>query len=453
MADETEQMMRALFESIALRTAGIKGAAKLRLEHDEFYLVCPGAFMSTTPTDDERQLPLNIAQQFSYEIPQVLKISSVNNVKPEVRLEAARVPLNPNIVEWLVNNKGCLVPCPKGLLDGEPAFAVCCNDDDGCYAHLKIHSQITYNIIENALFQNLRVCRLSLPHELADVYKHMKVKYSLGLVKLTGVPVIILRSGGSILCIALIQHQKLEDLTRIRHDKRVWVPDGWDDKTKTWKHFITERKAKMAKGLPSPVTTKRNAKGLASAVNSAVASVQQSPTVAAATLAGPADENDQEVNDAATATASVAAKHAATQIEQVSKTVEDKLPDPPAEIEVPDALAAQTAELMANPAPAAPEPVEEPAAAEVNPDAAAPKRKRQTRPAAKLGFDFTKVQEYLSAPVEELTADAFDKVLEEIRALRDLQIAAARRSANLSTEVHKMSASAVQKIAALKAMF
>lgn len=450
MADETEQMMRALFESIALRTAGIKGAAKLRLEHDEFYLVCPGAFMSTTPTEDERQLPLNIAQQFSDEIPQVLKISSVDNVKPEVRLEAVRVPLNPNIVEWLVNNKGCLVPCPKGLLDGEPAFAVCCNDDDGCYAHLKIHSQIPYNIIENALFQNLRVCRLSLPQELADVYKHMKVKYSLGLVKLTGFPVIILRSGCSILCIALMQHQKLEDLTRIRHDKRVWVPDGWDDKTKTWKHFITERKAKMAKGLPSPVTTKRNA--LASAVNSAVASVQQSPTVAAATLAGPAAENDQEVNDAATATASIAAKPAATQIEQVSKPAEAKLPDPPAELKVPDALAAQTAELMSNPATAAQEPVEAPAAAESNPDAA-PKRKRQVRPAAKIGFDFTKVQEYLSAPVEELTADAFDKVLEEIRALRDLQIAAARRSANLSTEVHKMSASAVQKIAALKAMF
>ncbi len=82
---------------------------------------------------------------------------------------------------------------------------------------------------------------------------------------------------------------------------------------------------------------------------------------------------------------------------------------------------------------------------------ATPKKPTRTKkPTTTVGFDFTKIMEYLGGTVEVNTTDDFDKAVAEIRGLRDLQIVIARRSANLAIEIHKTSGAAVSQVAALR---
>ena len=75
------------------------------------------------------------------------------------------------------------------------------------------------------------------------------------------------------------------------------------------------------------------------------------------------------------------------------------------------------------------------------------KRTRTKRPAnTTFDVDMSALIEYLSSPVDDLPVEMIDAAMDEIRQIRDLQIAAARRSANLMIAMHKICRPSVEAL-------
>lgn len=79
-------------------------------------------------------------------------------------------------------------------------------------------------------------------------------------------------------------------------------------------------------------------------------------------------------------------------------------------------------------------------------------KRTRTKRTANTAFDvdLTAMIEYLSSPVNELPVESMDAAMEEIRQIRDLQIAAARRSANLMIAMHKVCRPSVDALEDIK---
>ena len=147
------------------------------------------------------------------------------------------------------------------------------------------------------------------------------------------------------------------------------------------------------------------------------------------------------------------------EITQPAATVE---PVKPVEVAkpVPAAVSADAAKAEKEPVPAKavvqdPVPVVEPTAAPVEPEVSnveePPKRRRRAKPVSSFGFDFEPVKAYLESQLDLTTIDP-EQAKVEIRALRDLQIAAARRVANLSIGVMDSSSQALEKYNQIKTL-
>lgn len=151
-------------------------------------------------------------------------------------------------------------------------------------------------------------------------------------------------------------------------------------------------------------------------------------------------------------------------------TVAKKEPDVPAVAPAEEPKAAPLPPVMPKPqeTPAAPPPapqVEPPAVKAPEPEAqeqpaaapaealaqeeAKPKRQRRVKQATTVGFDFSEVLEYLGNPVALNAAD-IPQALNEVRDLRDLQIAAARRMANIYSGLNELAGPALEKFGKIK---
>lgn len=186
--------------------------------------------------------------------------------------------------------------------------------------------------------------------------------------------------------------------------------------------------------------------------------------MAASELVTTASPTDAEINKAVNAPVVQAAEHSSglrSQIAACSDTPAASLGDSiPAE-EYQKQEESRVEEETTNPQ-LVPEDVDKNVTSEV-PDAAGsiatapavekPKAKRRTKQAtATGGFDFESVIDYLGSPVQSVGASDLETALAEIRSLRDVQINAARRAANITSEICKASASGLQTLAELQAI-
>jgi hypothetical protein len=78
-----------------------------------------------------------------------------------------------------------------------------------------------------------------------------------------------------------------------------------------------------------------------------------------------------------------------------------------------------------------------------------PKRQRRMKQATTVGFNFDEVIEYLGHPVTLGAAD-IPAAVNEVRIIRDLQIAAARRMANICTGLNEIAGPAMEKCGKIK---
>ena len=196
-------------------------------------------------------------------------------------------------------------------------------------------------------------------------------------------------------------------------------PDAWNDKDRCYKRLRTgERKMK---GLGNPITGRREPVA------------KQEPVVTP-------EVSQAEIDQAVTAP-----------IE--AKVVVDKKPAA-VQAEIDQAAAAPVSPAVVVPAAAAgaqSAPAQEPASV---PDAEQPKRVRRA-PQATGKYSVAVLQQLagdMAAQPDPSGVDQIDAIIDEMRAVRDLQIASARRMANLGTAIAKLTRGAVEKYSQIQAL-
>lgn len=408
MEIDHDKVLRELFATIMKRVSqepDSRGACKY-LSQGEIYHLCPSCVYKGMPTKAELELPENEATAYM-PIEPTLQITDINKVRPEVLLDRESIPLTAcNASELQTGGESvAIVPCAKPPL-GEPGLWLIEPSDDGA----KYLGTIEYG--DAKLLKELATVKLQLPPEISAILK----KYNLSLAdlkgelmrtKLNNVPVIMFSSETSLMYVTLTAYTDSKDLATIVDPATglVYSGDGWNDKTRRYK-TIKRNKGQKMKGLANPLTGKKATK-----------------------LPEPEQADVEEKAEAKAAP--VLSKPAAPKLGAAIKAAPEPTPEP-------------------EPAPTPePEPSPEPAP---EPEPAPAKRTRKKREAVDLGFDFTDVNEYLGSNVAELDDASADKALEELRNLRDIQIAISRRMVNITTEMSKASKASMEKLEALRTM-
>ena len=262
-------------------------------------------------------------------------------------------------------------------------------EEDNTYTYIR-----TLDYKQPKLVPSLYVFQFEISSILGLIrYTFADMKGSLGFNSQTSSLVTVLTGDTSLLYMVMpkLRRRSGESLPRIKRDNKWYVLDGWSDERLAYTEIKEDTMPRSAI-LQNPIEArKKQVEGIEEPTLPAVPSVPAEP------------------------------------VEEVAKPA--PVPEAPAEVAAP--VAAPVAEA-----------VQEPARPE-----AERTRKRQRRPAASVGGkDFSDVIEYLSSGVEALPPEDIGSALEEIRAIRDLQIAAARRAANLTLAVHKANYSTVQEM-------
>lgn len=459
---EDDDVMRQIFHGVAMRTAGVRGASKV-LVQGEIYYLCPACVYKGIPDADEAEQSEAEFIQYDEELP-CLTTSELTGFRPEVLLDCGAIPITQD-------------SCPE-LLTADPAvwLAMCKKAPSGVPGMLLLKKQEQTGILEilreepfpeTSFFHTLPLRLSSIPSEVASTladYKSTLARFTSEIrrAKLKDVVVLMMRSATGMLYVTTNTATGPKTLDNVFSPVTglTYCGDGWDDKTKTFKNLVRKKGVKKMKGLLNPTTAiGRNSK--------------------AAPLPPPKTHTEEELAEAdgipmgETADAVAATKIAVPLPKPVSKPEAEVEPEqPPAAAlakEVPDTdqevneamEQAQQSEPVKEPGPAPeedPQPVavaEDKDKGEDNEQAEQSnvdqpkeqKRQRRRKEPSKVGFDFTEVLEYTSSPVDDIRAEDIEKAETEMRNLRDLMIAASRRMANISLKITETSKDAVISMA------
>ena len=220
-------------------------------------------------------------------------------------------------------------------------------------------------------------------------------------------------------------------------DGTACVLDGYDDEKHAWKQAVKEKKVKQMKGdLPRPSQVKAKPAEVTE-VNKDTATPEEKAAV------------NTQIHPASVPLGTIAVPNfpapAPVEAAPVIETVPaaEVVQEQPAPAPEPDFIAEEEA---------AAKPVEQVPEVKVVPES---KPKRPTKPVSKPVNNtdaIAKVTELLGADVQDMTAEKFDDALNEIRAIRDLQIASARRMTNLCAALCKSSQTVMKKYSDIMAV-
>lgn len=402
--------LRNIFWSVARRLHAESGVGASRVLHqNEIYYLSRACVFKSAPSAEEAKLTENQVYPALAGIPEA-NIPGVDAFKPENMLDAAALELpvkvfkEPGILMMVSASPGGISPALWSLRKSGSS---------------PDYYSVTGEVRCNRDFSQIPLRLYDLPPELISIAQDLKEDFSqlspvLMEVRGLHVPVVTLTGDTGMLYVTLRQPEQTSQLTVCTRDGFVLKGTGWSDSKQSFKRLIIKEKLHM-KGLTTPLTTVKEVsndrpqqvRGLGlGAGNTATADPEEGKLGAAA-------------GEAAAATG----------------------PEPPAPaVEIGAAGAAEQVG-PAEEAGGVPAETSEPA-----------KRTRARVPKApkRAAIDYAGFTEQLSATVEPVEAGNFDGALSELRSLRDLQIAAARRAANIATELHKAASSAVSKYAAIQ---
>lgn len=386
-----------MFHAVATRAAN--GAARC-VQGGETYLMSSfGAYKG--PPEGAEKLLGEDPVAYSDDIKRLV-VSDVGMFRPETLFSDGGARLDAEALKLLCSG-ACLLPVanpPEGyergywLLKGVQGVS-------GGWDLLKVYSS------ENVV--GIKMFPIYLQPELIEALKGHEGEVELSMVKTRinpAVAMFVYTSGAGVLYLLGCAMGNKSCISQINAPGDVTlVPDGWLSSSE-WKRLVVKRGKKKMKGLVNPVRQNQ-----AATVN------------AAPTAPEPKVEEPEHVAEAVVPAVE----------EPASEPVQTLAPAP-----------VQLAESV--PAEVVSEPVD-------NEDSqSAPKRRRAVRVSKPVGLDIAKMTEDISAPVEDLGLDQCAAAIEEIRALRDLQIAAARRAANLAIAYGKATTGIVEKWNALQAV-
>lgn len=415
MDRRTEDALMDIFDSAVTYGAaeGSKGVATVCREQEETYYVSSICVLRT----DERNA---LCGQFPYKDAGLLQLTRPDSYRPEVLLGSFSLKLPVSVFD-----SPCLcVPvarAPKGPVPSG-VWIVRNNPAEGCYvlnAVAKCEDSLTLAAMP------LRFYRF--PPFVAEALKAHDV--DAGLLRpclmctAQGVcPVLVLSTPSRLLYITAAMTDYVESTKGITvcGFPQVYIGDGWNTASKSFKKLTIKRGTNSMKGLTSPLSAR-------------IAAAQDTPPFEVV-------ETPEELSQEAAVLMHGASPvpEAAPAAPQQPAVEPQPLPEAPAPEPVPE-----PASVVPE---GAPETAEQP---QQDADAAA-RRKRTVRQPKPVAVDYAALAAQISTPVDSV--DDIDKVQEELRSLRDLQIACARRSVNLAAALQKLVRIAVEKYNAIQAI-
>lgn len=392
--------LEALFDELAGKGKALRCATAY-----QDYLVCGKAVLQR-PTQPDSPAP---GTQTAYNGHEQGHISSIQLMLPEVVVAPLALRLTGEDREAVLRADSLLV-CPNAA--GRRIFLLPRPDKD---APRRFAALGEVQVPEPADLGDVLV-HLFLGRELtAACLEHPEVKVSLCRMLGAEATLIVVLEHEAELMYVLQAKSDAPDIETVELSGKTYRPDAWNDKNRCWKHLKAKEKKKM-KGLGNPVQKKEVPPEVAAVVAEMHASAEQD-------AAAPAAEVDAAVDAAVEAAASV----------DVGVDIADDAAAEPAAVQEP-------AEAQAEEPPAEPS---QPA-----------KAQRQRRTAQAAGKYGVQVLQQLAADIaaqpDPSDVEQIDASIDELRALRDLQIASSRRMANLGTAIAKLTRGAVEKYAQIK---
>lgn len=288
------------------------------------------------------------------------------------------------------------------------------------------------------LMQNLRTTPYRIPPVLSEcvtmerpaMVSYESVKPTMTRSLLADMLVLVLHATRSLFYSSLMACYKDESVFNIRtaDEKVIYTVDGWDDATKSYKKIIRKRRTKMPKGLTNPT---KKATEAAATVTPAPTTPAPQPAPApaapqmppAGTYAGVGTTDADNIPKEAPAVVHIPDANPPIQDAPAQEPQTEEFTKPVDATTVPVTVTPGTAEVQAH--------QEAPVQVAVEPA----KRTRIKKPSTKQ-MDLQNVIDNLSAAIPEYNGD-IEAMMNDLRPLRDLTIAVARRSANISAELFK----------------
>lgn len=396
--------LEALFDELAGKGKALRCATAY-----QDYLVCGKAVLQR-PTQPDSPAP---GRQTAYNGHEQGHISSIQLMLPEVVVAPLALRLTGEDREAVLRADSLLV-CPNAA--GRRIFLLPRPDKD---APRRFAALGEVQVPEPADLGDVLV-HLFLGRELkAACLEHPEVKVSLCRMLGAEATLIVVLEHEAELMYVLQAKSDAPDIETVELSGKTYRPDAWNDKNRCWKHLKAKEKKKM-KGLGNPVQKKEVPPEVAAVVAEMHASAEQD-------AAAPAAEADAAVDAAVEAAASVDVG-----------------------VDIADDAAAEPAAVQATADTPAEVPVEEPPAEPSQP-AKAQRQRRTAQAAGKYGVQvLQQLAADIAAQPDPSDVEQIDASIDELRALRDLQIASSRRMANLGTAIAKLTRGAVEKYAQIK---
>lgn len=425
---EKDQALRATFERLVRAQTGAAayGACKV-LTDGEVYLVNRCCVYKGAPVDSEVRLEPEKFVRFADDVPEGRPVE-LNNIRPEVLLSPTQVMLDDGDCATNTVFLPVLSP-PKGAPPAGLWVA-----DLGESGVATFQRCIEFPDMQQLARIPLRIT--SIPDVVLSV-----VQYGYGMSQLQAcmmysrpacIPVIVLRGETGLLYSTMSATSSRESLASLQLPDGVeLVGDGWSDNTHTYKKLIKKKGSAKMRGIGNPLAGKLPAAKLKADVPGNEQAAQTAAEAAARVAeAAMAEQEAKEAQESALSTADQADTGGTPQAETSETTPE--VANTPAPADANDRAGQDD--------PADDDPVH----------GAVSKRSRAQRAPRAVGLDLAKIIEDIGAPVTGLAFDQFESAQVEIRNLRDLQIAVARRMANISAELCKASKVAVDKYTAIQ---
>lgn len=402
-----DECLRLLFHTLLTINQQIegRGGACRMLAGEEVYLVNRTSVYKGAPNDDEMHLPQGKVAPLSKAVT-ALEVKDTTRFRPEVMLYDDCAPLQS--ADMSSDSVLLVVAKPP---EGKAGVWSLKRDSSGQVFQLArtVELQETNHVLE------LPLSPMEIPGCVLEVmsscgYSPEDFRTSLAVSRLGLIPVLLMSGETGMLWTTLSREDEQSGLWPITTpDGTVFIGDAWNPVDLAFKKLIKKRTKKM-KGLGNPLTMKKPAP-----TPEPIEKEQPKSELAAAF-------------DAALGEDSVVINNEVGIEAELDPRVDAQKPmDDPTEESVP----VRNSEVQ--------EPAEEPI-----------KKMRTRKTARPAGLDLAAVVESLGAPVEFEDETQVDALLTELRDLRDLQVAAARRAANLASAFVKFSKNAIERYAQIR---
>ena len=431
---DKDNVLRQVFATIATTNSGEpkKGAGVCIMGGME-YDICHTCVLQIDPLDCYKDAKDGEMMDFD-EIPP-LRLSDPTRVKPEILLDADSVPLGKAQAELLLQADMYMIPALKQLPKAPTGFWLVSAYNAGGYGAYVLKDCVKAEKVPN--MEQMKILAYSVTPELAGVLEEcgadiMELNPCIRQTRLQLQPVLVL-TGETGLLYTPLRRRSDSDSIRVVSMPELGINvygDAWSDETQAYRKLIVKKELVMKGMLGNPLAAKKQ---------DAIKPVAKPAEEAEPAEVEQADGSQPEVAAAVAAQVDASVKPAD---DGVTEAEEQALSADPAE-EAEATEGAPAEEKAEAPAEAAPAKEEK------------PKMQRTQKPVQKGGvgaIDLKRALEILSTTVAAIAPAEYEKALNAIRMLRDIQIAAARLETNIALGIAEPSQKAMQAVAEFQKM-